>query len=186
MLYLFIFSIVLPLGIFAVAWNQCFWTNFLNCLLIVLSSALAFNYAQGLANLINEKAPDWSGFTEYLLIWLLFIIIFAISKGVCNYLSKYPVRFGKKFDQAFDIGGCVLFTIVMYGWICFTFFASPVGEEGFNNMMKSGPPSMAGQSYGQVVFGLPSKLGMGGQPFDMGQYAMTRLGRAADEANHAE
>ncbi|PQO45611.1 CvpA family protein [Blastopirellula marina] len=185
-LHFWIFVPGLLVLLFAVAYSQCFWTNFLNSLLVILSSAVAVNYAQLLANLINDQAPDWSGFTEFLCMWVVFIIVFLIAKLICNQLSKFPVRTGKKQDPIFDWIGCGLVTLVMYCWICFTFLASPVGEEGFNNMMRSGLPSSAGRAYGFVVFQLPSEFGMnlGGQKFDVQQYAKARLDRAADEANH--
>ncbi|PQO27163.1 hypothetical protein [Blastopirellula marina] len=185
-LHFWIFVVGLPLVLFAVAYSQCFWTNFLNCLLIILCSALSFNYAQLLANLINDQAPEWSAFTEFACMWLVFIITFLIGKLICNQLSKFPVRMGEKYDTAFDWVGCGLQTIVLYGWICFSLFASPVGDDGFIQMMRGGIPSSVAQAYGTIIMGLPSNLGMGigGQPFDVGKYASTRTQRAADEVNH--
>lgn len=185
-LHFWIFVPGLLILLFAVAYSQCFWTNFLNSLLVILSSAVAVNYAQLLANLINDQAPDWSGFTEFLCMWLLFIIVFLIAKLICNQLSRFPVRTGKKLDPIFDWIGCGLLTLVMYSWISFTFFASPVGEEGFNKMMRGSIPYAAGRSYGFVVMQLPSNFGMnlGGQNFDVKDYITKRLDRAADEVNH--
>ncbi|GAA4429206.1 hypothetical protein [Bremerella cremea] len=186
-MYSFVFFFLLPVVIFAVAWSQCFWTNLINGLLIVLSSALAFNYAQLLADMINKQAPEWSAFTEFGVMWLLFWIIFSCSKFLTMTLSKYPVRFGGKRDPWFDFIGCVWVMNLMYGWICFTFFASPIGDPGFINMMASRgtPTNMMGMMYGASVIGLPSHLGMtGSQPFDPTKWAKSRLERARDEVNN--
>jgi len=180
----FFFVVVLPLLIFAVAWNQCFWTNFINTINVVLCSAIAFNYAQPLANMISNTGAageSWSAFTEFACMWIVFTIMVVISKVICNMLSKYPVRFGKKLDQTFDWAGSAMVMIVTYGWICFSLFGSPVGDQGFSQMMQGGVPSTVGQVYGQVVFDLPSSLGMGGRPFKTSEWAKARLRRAAEE-----
>ena len=184
MLLTVVFVILLPVVIFAVAYGQCFWSNFIKALNIILCSALAFNYAQPLANLINEQAPDWSAFTEFLCMWVLFIVLFLISNSVCNLVSRYPVRMGKQLDPILDIAGGAVLTAALYGWICFSLFAAPVGEEGFSQMMQSGFTNQVGQAYGRVAIGIPSQLGMGGKPFDITRWAEKRLQRAKDEANH--
>ncbi|MHC2068495.1 hypothetical protein ACYFX5_13605 [Bremerella sp. T1] len=180
-MYFFVFVVVLLLALFAVFWNQCFWTNFVNCLMVILCSAIAYNIAPGLAARINEEAPEWSGYTEFIATWFLFWSFFTSLKKYTNYLSKFPVRLGKKVDHIFDICGCLALTLVMYSWISFTLFASPVGDPNFVDMMNRGVPSLAGRTYGYIVFEVPSKLGMANEPFSMVDYARTRMARARAE-----
>ncbi|PQO36822.1 hypothetical protein C5Y96_06550 [Blastopirellula marina] len=116
--------------------------------------------------------------------WFLFWCFYGSLRKYVNWLSKYPVRFGKKVDHIFDWVGCGMITIVMYCWISFTLFASPVGDPNFVNMMNGpSPPSLAGSTYGYVVFQLPSNLGMPGKRFNMVEFATTRLKRAQAEAD---
>ncbi|MBI1249733.1 hypothetical protein GC197_18055 [bacterium] len=185
-MYFFVFVVLLPLIIFAVAWSQCFWTNFINCMLVLVSSVIAFDYAQPLANMVNEKTPEWAGYTEFLIMWVIFWIVFGVSKATTNYLSKFPVRFGKDLDKIMDPIGCLALAGVLYGWICFSLFASPVGDPTFVQMMKQGIPGMVGQAYGMLAVEVPSRLGMGGGTFDTVKYAQTRLQRALDEENNGK
>lgn len=184
MLYFFVFTVVMLLALFAVFWNQCFWTNFLNCHMVILCSVIAVNIAPESAAKINEKAPEWSGFTEFIFIWFLFWCFYGSLRKYVNWLSKFPVRFGKKVDPIFDWVGTAMITIVMYSWISFTLFASPVGEPNFIGMM-NGPsvPSFAGRTYGYLVIQLPSNLGMPGDRFNMVEFARTRFERAQAEAD---
>lgn len=170
-------SLLIPLIMFAVVWGQCFWSNLLSSINITLASLMAFNYSIPLANLINDQAPEWGGFTEFLCIWVVFIIIFVILRAITTAISKLPPRLGPKFDKGLDAFGCVLVSFVMWSWVAFTMYSAPIGTESFTKML-SGPTSptrVVGQIYGSTVFELPSKLGMGGRPFDA---------RAAVNARH--
>jgi len=179
----FFLVIVLPLFIFAIVYRQCFWSNFITAVNIVLCSTISFNYAQLLSDSIYEYSEKWAAFWEFAFIWITFCLALLISKTICNLISKYPVRFGKKIDGYADFFGCFCCTIVMYCWICFTLFASAIGSEGFQGQLISGVPGLAGQYYGIVVFEFPSKLGMAGSEFDFNEWSKTRLQRSADEIN---
>lgn len=173
-------SLLIPLIMFAVVWGQCFWSNLLSSINITLASLMAFNYSIPLANLINDQAPEWGGFTEFLCIWVVFIIIFVVLRAITSAISKLPPRMGPKLDKGLDAFGCVLVSFVMWSWVAFTLFSAPIGTESFSNMLGSGssPTALVGQLYGKTVFELPSKLGMGGRQFDFRSAANARHERA--------
>lgn len=174
-------SLLIPLIMFAVVWGQCFWSSLITSINIVLASLMAFNYAIPLSNLINEQAPDWSGFTEFLCIWVVFLVVFMILKVITEKISKLPPRMGPKYDKALDVFGCVLVSTVMWGWIAFTLFAAPIGTDSFAKMKGAdgfSPTGAVASSYGRGMFQLPSQLGMGGKPFDLRSAAEARHRRA--------
>jgi len=173
-------SLLIPLIMFAVVWGQCFWSNLLSSINITLASLMAFNYSIPLANLINDQAPEWGGFTEFLCIWVVFIIVFVILRAVTSAISKLPPRMGPKFDKGLDAFGCVMVAFVMWSWAAFTMYSAPIGTEGFKNMLDGGssPTALVAQVYGKTVFELPSKLGMGGREFDFASAANARHKRA--------
>jgi hypothetical protein len=174
-------SLLIPLIMFAVVWGQSFWSNLVSSFNIMFASHMAFNYSIPLSNLINDQAPDWSGFTEFLCIWVVFIVVFVILRAITGNISKLPVRFGAKFDKGWDVYGCFQVSIIMWGWVAFTMLAAPIGTESFGRMKGTQgftPTASIAASYGRVHFQFPSQLGMGGRPFDLRTAAEARHKRA--------
>ncbi|PHR95173.1 MAG: hypothetical protein COA78_30690 [Blastopirellula sp.] len=175
-----LFSLLIPLSLFALVWNQGFWTNIVSCFNIVFASAFAISYAGPLSQKLVEKWATGYYFAEFLCIWLIFILAFIILRTITSTLSKVPVRLGDKLDPFADWIGAVMVSVVMYSWVCFSLFAAPIASDGFKDMLGSGgsPSNMAANIYGKVVIEWPSQFGMGGTKITTIKYAGDRMGRA--------
>ncbi|PQO40087.1 hypothetical protein [Blastopirellula marina] len=180
----FIVLILLALAFIALTFNQGFWTCSLMMFNITFAGIAAFNYSAPLARMLYGVTDRMYYFAEFLVIWVLFLVFFGISRAITDNLSKVPVRIGGgPIEQVMDYAFCGGALCTFMCWCLFTFFSAPVGADGFQTMMgQSGLVRMGGIMYAKWYFEVPSNLGMGllGAPFDAEAYAADRVQRSAE------
>ncbi|TWT32896.1 hypothetical protein [Blastopirellula retiformator] len=173
---------LLELIVFSLTFNQGFWTCALMMFNITFAGVMAFNYAAPLANLLIGMYEPLYYMAEFMSLWVLFLIFFAISRAVTDKLSPVPVRVGGEtgetiLNYAFSVWVSCMFTI----WVCFTLVVAPIAADGFQSMMSPGAVAhTAAFRFGGWYVAAPGKLGMGllGRPISMTDYMNSRLDRS--------
>ncbi|MCC9607215.1 hypothetical protein LOC68_13950 [Blastopirellula sp. JC732] len=175
--------LILQVAFFALTFSQGFWTCALMMFNITFAGVMAANYATPLANLLVSLYDGLFYFSEFLSMWILFLIFFAITRAITEKLSPVPVRIGGGTrEQILDYVFCGWASSIFLAWCAFSFFAAPIGAEGFQNMMRGSAFSASGAIFGGWYVQLPSTLGMGllGKPFETDKYIESRLKRNAE------
>lgn len=176
--------ILLSLAFFALTFQQGFWTCCLMMFNITFAGIMAFNYSAPMANLLIGLYDGLYYFAEFLSIWILFLIFFAISRAITDKLSPVPVRIGGGGrETVLNYLFCVWATNVFLAWCCFTLFSAPIAADGFQTLVSSNAAARgSGMFFGSWYVGAPSYLGMGllGKGFDVTTYADSRIERNAE------
>lgn len=173
---------VLELIVFSLTFNQGFWTCALMMFNITFAGVMAFNYAPLLANLLIGLYEPLYYMAEFMSLWVLFLIFFAICRAVTDKLSPVPVRVGGEtgenvLNYLFSFWVSSMFTI----FVCFTLISAPIAADGFQDAMAPGAgANTAALRFGGWYITAPSTLGMGllGKPLNMIDYMDSRLDRS--------
>jgi uncharacterized membrane protein required for colicin V production len=93
------------------------WGNALMLINAVMAALLAVNYFEPLAGWFESFNSSYTYLTDFLAMWLVFVVAITILRVLTDKLSTVKVKFRQPFDQ---IGG-VLFGCWL-GWVmvCFT------------------------------------------------------------------
>ena len=106
----------------AMLWNEGMWTNSINLINILLSSLVAMNYWEPVADLAEGKFEFLASCTyllDYLCMWFVFFLAFIVLRAVTDAISTTQVKFKLPIEQA----GRVV-TVVAIGWVMVSFFVA--------------------------------------------------------------
>lgn len=104
----------------AFLWNEGMWSNCLTLVNCLMSCLVAMNYWEPVADKIEASLPTYTYLIDYLSLWFLFFLTFAVMRLVTSLLSRTQVRFIPPVEQT----GRVI-SVLLIGWImvCFTLTA---------------------------------------------------------------
>lgn len=127
--------VVLIIGIFAALMREGLWTNAIALVNVTTAALLATNFFEPIAEWLTEQVPRGAYFWDFLTLWVLFIVIYAVLRAATDAVSKFRVRFFKPVDVA---GGGLFALWVAWVFTCFvmmTLHTAPLSRnflfEGF-------------------------------------------------------
>ncbi len=100
----------------AFLWNEGMWSNCLTLINVLLAALVAMNYFEPVADFLDEKQPSYTYLWDYLSMWFIFFIAFAIARTATGLLSRTRVKFIPQIEQA----GRVI-SVLLIGWILVCF-----------------------------------------------------------------
>ena len=77
----------------AFLWNEGMWSNCLTLINVLLAALVAMNYFEPVADFLDEKQPSYTYLWDYLSMWFIFFIAFAIARTATGLLSRTRVKF---------------------------------------------------------------------------------------------
>jgi len=101
----------------AMLYNDGMWSNSIRLINTITAGLLAMNFFEPVADWLEQQAPTYGYFCDFIALWGLFIVFSLIFRLVTDRLSKVKVKFLKMADQ---IGSGVLALWVGWVMVCFT------------------------------------------------------------------
>jgi len=120
----------------AMLWNEGMWNNALSLLHAILAALVATNGWEPLADFLTEQLPDYTYVWDFLSLWGIFFLTYAILRATGEQLSRHRVKFKLPVEQT----GRILFA-AWTGWVmvCFTMFTlhtAPIAKNAFRGGLK--------------------------------------------------
>jgi len=117
-------------GVAAAIWFQGFWSAAVTFVNLLLAALIATNFFEPVADLTESfGAASWTYLLDFVFLWLLFFLAFAILRAITDFISQTQV----KFDLPIEMAGRSVFA-VLSGWLftCFLAFTlqmAPLSDE---------------------------------------------------------
>jgi hypothetical protein len=121
----------------AMLYNDGMWSNAIRLINAITAGLLAMNFFEPAADWLEQQAPAYSYFCDFIALWGLFIIFSLIFRLITDRLSQVKVKFLKITDQ---IGSGVL--ALWIGWLMMGFTlmslnTAPLARNCFNGSFSS-------------------------------------------------
>ena len=128
-----VFVLVIVFICVAMMWNEGMWGNAISFVNAIFAAAIAVNYFEPLADLLEKQLPSYTYLWDFLSLWLLFAIVFGLSRAFTDIISNHRVKFKLPIEQ----GGRAFFAAAT-GWvmICFTamtLHTAPIPQVAFES-----------------------------------------------------
>ncbi len=139
MLNIFIFAIIITC--IAMMLSEGLWSNTLSLINTVIAAIIATNYFEPLAKFLDEQAPSYTYFWDFLSLWGLFALSVTVLRTATDQFSQTRVRFKKPVEQFGRIG-----VAAVTGWVVVCFFllslhTAPLVRNHFGGAFQKTPTS---------------------------------------------
>jgi hypothetical protein len=125
----------------AMLWNEGMWANTLTFVNVTLAAMLATNCYEPLANYLDQQAKSWTYVWDFLALWGVFSLAFALLRAVSDEISKHQVR----FRVPVEVAGRVLFAVatawVIICFTCMSLHTAPLARTAFRGSFAKEPLS---------------------------------------------
>ena len=101
----------------AMLYNDGMWSNSIRLINTITAGLLAMNFFEPVADWLEQQAPTYGYFCDFIALWGLFIVFSLIFRLATDRLSNVKVKFLKMADQ---IGSGVLALWIGWVMVCFT------------------------------------------------------------------
>jgi len=129
---------LLALAIFALVfganWWLGLWSNLLSLVNFLLAALLASSIYENVAALLSGAAPmikTYDYLLEFISVWLVFFVTFAVLRGITEFLSAYRLQFDKVTEL---IGRSLLSAWLGFAFLQFTMFTfhlAPIAPDDY-------------------------------------------------------
>jgi uncharacterized membrane protein required for colicin V production len=101
----------------AMLYNEGMWSNAIRLVNTITAALLAMNFFEPAADWLEQQAPTYGYFCDFVALWGLFVVFSLIFRLVTDRLSQVKVKFLKMADQ---IGSSVLALWIGWVMVCFS------------------------------------------------------------------
>jgi hypothetical protein len=113
----------------ATLYTDGLWSNAVRLINVVTAALVATNFFEPVARWLEDMAPSYTYFCDFLALWGLFAISFTIFHQLTGQVSKVKVRFLNIVDR---IGSGVFALWIGWVMVCFTLMTlhtAPLGRQ---------------------------------------------------------
>ena len=127
---------------FAMLFNEGFWSNTLTLINALFASLLAMSYFEPLADFLESKQESYTYVLDFLSMWFIFFLAFALMRAITDELAKKSFAFENAIlEQA---GKSVMALAV--GWLMISFtlttlHTAPLARTAFKGGFQAEPMS---------------------------------------------
>jgi len=101
----------------AMLYNDGMWSNAIRLINAITAGLLAMNFFEPVADWLEEQAPTYGYFCDFVALWGLFFVFSLIFRLMTDRLSTVKVKFLKMAEQ---IGSGILALWIGWVMVCFT------------------------------------------------------------------
>ena len=116
---IYLLALVIFFGVIASTWWMGLWSNLITLINFLLSAMLASSFYEPVASRFEDYLPTYTYVSDFIGVWVIFILSFLILRTVTDFLSKVRLR----FDNVTELVGRSILSIWLAGcFVCFSFF----------------------------------------------------------------
>ncbi|MDR1478630.1 MAG: hypothetical protein LBJ00_06775 [Planctomycetaceae bacterium] len=127
-----IFDLGVPLALVAalygMRWREKFWGNILMVFSIFFSVLIAVNWFEPLAHFVTGHSAGMLFISDFLFLWLLFIISLALMNEITRVLSRVNVCFPIPVENAGNFIAITVILCMVWSFYGFSLDVAPLGE----------------------------------------------------------
>jgi len=112
--------ILLLILIPAATWWFGLWNNFLTLINVLIAALIASSYYETVGGSLAGELRDYAKITDFLAVWILFVVSFIVCRMVTEILSSHKMEFDIVTEM---IGRSVLSVWIACVFIAFTLFS---------------------------------------------------------------
>ena len=112
-------AIAIFLIIIGSTWWFGLWNNLLTLINLLLAGLVASSFYENMAITLEAWAPSFIYFSDFLAVWLIFVLVFAVLRTATDLLSSMRLRFDPVTEM---MGRSVLSIWIAVVFIAFSFF----------------------------------------------------------------
>ena len=116
-----------------------FWSNTLAFFNVLFAAMLATNYFEPLADFLESKAPSFTYIWDFLSLWLIFALAYAILSSISLAISKHRVRFKLPLEMGGRVAMAALIAAVVCGFFNMTMHTAPLVRNPVKGGFQSTP-----------------------------------------------
>ena len=157
----------------AMMWTEGMWSNALAFVNMVLATMVAVNLYEPLTRYFEKQLPNYTYVWDFLSMWAIFWIAYAILRATTDAVSTHQVRFRVPVEYAGKAIFAAATAFVFIGFTCTTLHMAPLARTAFRGSFAKEP--MSGNFFGLA----PDRMWLGfvhtrtakdgplaGRPFD--------------------
>lgn len=113
-------------AVVASTWWFGIWNNLLTLINLLLAGLIASGFYENVAVKLDQSIPDWKSLTEFLAVWLTFVVSFIVLRSLTDMISSKKLKFERTTEI---IGQSVLsfwIACVFLSFMLFTLHLSPL------------------------------------------------------------
>ncbi|MDR1290217.1 MAG: hypothetical protein LBK06_03355 [Planctomycetaceae bacterium] len=126
-----IFDIGVPLAVVAALygtrWRERFWGNILTVFALFFSMLIAVNWFEPLAHFVTGQSVGMLFLSDFLFLWLLFVVSFALMNEVTRLLSRVNVCFPIPVENVGNFVSITVMLCLVWGFYGFSLDVAPLG-----------------------------------------------------------
>lgn len=142
MLFIGVLSFIF-FAIFASLYLESFWSNAITLVNVTLAALLAMSFYEPVAAMLDARLASFTYFWDYLSLWLVFVIAFAILRGCTDFVSRNRVKFKLPIELAGRMLCAAGVGLVMVSFIMTSFHVAPLPPSPFSGGFANNPTGMS-------------------------------------------
>lgn len=149
----------------AMLYTDGMWSNAIRLINVITAALLAMNFFEPFADYLEQTAPSYSYFWDFIALWALFGVFSLIFRQLTDRLSRVKVKFLKVADQ---IGSGVLSIWIGWVMVCFlmvTLHTAPLAKNCLFESFQPEQQMFLGFAPDRLLLGFMQKLSQG--PYDL-------------------
>ncbi|GHT34512.1 hypothetical protein FACS189427_01960 [Planctomycetales bacterium] len=134
----FVFGVPLSVAasLYGLRWREGFWGNAVAVPMTFFSILIAVSWWEPVAALIAGQMAATLYVADFLAVWVLFLVPFALIGEITRLISRVRVKFADPIEKGGNAVSLTLVFALLMGFYYFTLDLSPRGEEA-----NASPPS---------------------------------------------
>lgn len=126
---------------FAMLWTEGLWGNALSMFNVFFAATIASNVYEPVANFMDSQADSLTYFWDFLALWLVFALSFAVLRAITDQISQTRIRFRMPVELGGRavFGGLTAWYVVTF--LLFSLHTAPTARSSFRGEFQPEPKS---------------------------------------------
>ena len=154
MLTIFVLAIIITCVAMMLA--EGLWSNTLSLVNAILAAMIASNSFEMVATFLEEYFPSFTYWLDFLSLWGVFTLSYAVIRELTDRLSRTRVRFKKPIEQFGRIGVAALTGWIVVCFFLFSLHTAPLVRKSFGGAFRTVPRRPAISSFPRITSGWAS------------------------------
>jgi hypothetical protein len=121
-------NVIILFIVIAMLFPEGLWSNTIGLINVVFSALLATNYFEPLAGFLESNAKSFTYIWDFVALWLLFFLSYAILSTITQTISTHRVRFKMPLEMGGRFVMAALIAAVICGFFNMTMHTAPLGR----------------------------------------------------------